>query len=133
MSERVLVVGAGVIGAASAHYLAEAGLSVTLIDQGTFGSGCSHGNCGYVCPSHVLPFAAPGALRSTLKTLLQKNSPLKVRFRLDPALWGWFLRFMRRCNQRDLLAAGHAIHALLASSRSLYDDLFQHTLKNVEW
>jgi D-amino-acid dehydrogenase len=129
----VVVVGGGVVGAACAHYLRRAGRDVTIIDQGRFGGGCSHGNCGYVCPSHVLPLAAPGALWSTLKTLAARNSPLKVRWRFDPALWGWFRRFARRCNQRDMLAAGHALHALLTSSRQLYDELLKETLTDVEW
>ena len=37
----VIVVGAGVIGTASAHYLSQAGVRVTLIDQGDVGSGTS--------------------------------------------------------------------------------------------
>ena len=56
----VVVVGGGVIGTACAYYLAKAGRRVTLLDRGRVGGGCSHGNCGYVCPSHVLPLAAPG-------------------------------------------------------------------------
>lgn len=132
-SAQVVVVGGGVIGAACAYYLRRAGCEVTVIDQGRLGGGCSHGNCGYVCPSHVLPLAGPGALTSTLKTLLARNSPLKVRWRCDPAMWRWFWQFARRCNQRDMLAAGHAIQALLASSRQLYDDLVKETLVDVEW
>lgn len=132
-AERVIVVGGGVIGAAAAFYLRRAKRSVTLIEQGEFGRGCSHGNCGYVCPSHVLPLAGPGALWGTLKTLLSRNSPLKVRFRLEPAMWRWFCQFARKCNQRDLLSAGRAIHSLLQSSRSLYDELLCHTLTDVEW
>jgi D-amino-acid dehydrogenase len=132
-TDRVVVVGGGVIGASCAYYLRRAGREVTLIDSGKFGQGCSHGNCGYVCPSHVLPLAGPGAFRSTLKTLFQRNSPLKVRWRLDPAMWSWFWQFAQRCNERDALAAGHAIQQLLVSSRSLYDELFQATLSDVEW
>jgi D-amino-acid dehydrogenase len=132
-SDRVVVVGGGVIGASCAYYLRQAGREVTLIDSAQFGRGCSHGNCGYVCPSHVLPLAGPGAVRSTLKTLFQRNSPLKVRWRLDPAMWTWFWQFARRCNERDAIAAGHAIQQLLVSSRALYDDLFQTTLTDVEW
>lgn len=132
-SERVVVVGGGVIGAACAFYLRQTGREVTIIDQGSFGRGCSHGNCGYVCPSHVLPLAGPGALWGTLKTLLARNSPLQVRWRFDPALWQWFAQFARKCNQRDMLAAGHAIQALLASSRALYDGLFASVLTEVEW
>jgi D-amino-acid dehydrogenase len=130
---RAVVVGGGVIGAACAHYLAQSGWSVTVIDQGTFGGGCSHGNCGFVCPSHVLPLAAPGAVRSTLKTLLQRNSPLKVKLRFDPALWGWFYRFARRCNPADMVEAGRAIQALLCSARSLYDELFRTEPLEAEW
>lgn len=129
----VLVVGGGVIGAACAYYLRQAGRAVTLIEQGAFGGGCSHGNCGFVCPSHVLPLAGPGALRGTLRTLLARNSPLKVRWRLDAAMWTWFWRFARRCNARDMLAAGHAIQTLLKSSRSLFDALLVDTLIDVEW
>jgi D-amino-acid dehydrogenase len=132
-SDRVVVVGGGVIGASCAYFLRRAGRAVTLIDSGRFGSGCSHGNCGYVSPSHVLPLAGPGAVRSTLKTLFRKNSPLKVRWRLDPALWSWFWQFSRRCNERDAIAAGNAIQQLLVSSRALYDELFRATLTDVEW
>lgn len=132
-TDQVVVVGGGVIGAACAYYLRQAGRPVTLIERGEFGRGCSHGNCGYVCPSHVLPLAGPGALGQTLKTLLSRNSPLKVRWRLDPAMWNWFWQFARRCNQRDMLAAGHALQTLLVSSRSLYDQLVQSTLRDLEW
>jgi D-amino-acid dehydrogenase len=129
----VIVVGGGVIGAACAYYLRRAGRSVTLIEQGEFGRGCSHGNCGFVCPSHVLPLAGPGALGTTLKTLLSRNSPLKVRWRFDPALWSWFWQFARHCNRRDMIASGHAIQALLRSSRALYDEMRGSGLTDLEW
>ena len=102
---RVIVVGGGVIGAACAYYLSKAGWQVSIVERGAFGAGCSHGNCGFVCPSHVLPLAAPGALARTLWTLLQRNAPVQIRPRLDPALWGWLWRFARRCNRRDLMEA----------------------------
>jgi D-amino-acid dehydrogenase len=132
-AEQVVVVGGGVIGAACAHYLCKAGRAVTLIERRGFGSGCSHGNCGYVCPSHVLPLARPGALRDALQNLFAKNSPLLVRWRLDPALWHWFWQFARKCNQTDMLRSGHAIQALLESSRTLYDRLTADTLTDIEW
>ncbi len=122
-ADRVVVVGGGVIGAACAYYLRQTGRPVTVIDRGEFGRGCSHGNCGLVCPSHVLPLAGPGALWATLKTLFARNSPLAVRWRLDPALWRWFWQFARKCNQQDMLRSGRAIQALLNSSRTLYDEL----------
>ena len=133
MSRHAVVVGGGVVGACSALYLANAGWRVTVVDRGRFGAGCSHANCGYVSPSHVLPLAVPGAVRATLKTLLRRNSPLKVRAGAVARNPGWFLAFARRCNRADMLASGHALHALLASSRRLYDDLVRDERLACDW
>jgi D-amino-acid dehydrogenase len=133
MSPRVVVVGGGVIGAACAYYLREAGRDVTLVDKGEVGQGCSHGNCGYVCPSHVLPLAGPGVLGRTLWTLLQRESPLKIRFRLDLSLWVWLIRFALRCNRRAMMETAHALQPLLNSSRGLYDELFRSGKLDAEW
>src|SRR5258708_3469396 len=93
---QVIVVGGGVIGAACAYYLGGAGWKVTVVEQGQFGRGCSHGNCGFVSPSHVLPLAVPGAMSNTLRALLAKNSPFYIKPRLDLALWNWLWHFSRR-------------------------------------
>jgi D-amino-acid dehydrogenase len=130
---KVIIVGCGVIGTACAYYLSQSGWTVEMIDRGEFGSGCSHANCGLICPSHVLPLAAPGALRTACKALFQKNSPFAIKPRLDPALWSWLLRFARRCNTHDMLEAARAIHALLQSSRSLYQELFDTEPLDAEW
>src|SRR5690349_22070913 len=105
----VVVIGGGVVGAACAYYLSRAGFRVTVVDRGGFGAGCSHGNCGLVCPSHVLPLAEPGAVGRTLRALFRRNSPFSIRPRLDPALWSWLLHFARRCNRRDMMEAGRGI------------------------
>lgn len=132
-SRRVVVIGGGVVGACCAYYLSRAGSTVTIVDRGLFGAACSHANCGYVCPSHILPLATPGAIWSTLKTLVQKNSPLKVRPRVALQNLGWFLGFARRCNQRDMLEAGKAIQTILDSSRLLYDELIRSEAMRCEW
>jgi D-amino-acid dehydrogenase len=127
-----IVVGGGVVGAACAHYLAEADWRVTVLDRGRFGAGCSHANCGLVCPSHVLPLAGPGAITSALRTMVSRDAPLRVKPRLSRSLVRWLLAFARRCNRRDMVAAGRGIHALLTSSRALYDDLVRGGLE-CEW
>jgi D-amino-acid dehydrogenase len=132
-SGHVVVVGGGVIGASCAYYLSQAGWTVEIVDRGAFGAGCSHGNCGFVCPSHVLPLAAPGAVGSTLKALFRKNSPLYIKPRMDPALWSWLWRFMRHCNHQEMMRAGQAIQALLNSSRALYDELMRTEPFDCDW
>jgi D-amino-acid dehydrogenase len=133
MSKRAVVIGGGVVGSCSAYYLARAGWTVTVIDMGGPTAGCSHANCGYVCPSHVLPLAVPGAVWSTFKTLFWNNSPLKVRPLVVLKNLGWFLNFARKCNERDMMAAGVAIQSLLNSSRVLFDDLIRDEQLACEW
>jgi len=133
MPGRVVVVGGGVVGACSAYYLAKAGFAVTIVDRAKFGAACSHANCGYVCPSHVLPLAMPGAIWATLKTLFHRNSPLKVRPGVVLKNLGWFLGFARRCNRRDMLSTGRSIQGLLQSSRTLYDELLKAERIDCEW
>ncbi|WP_233216536.1 NAD(P)/FAD-dependent oxidoreductase [Blastopirellula marina] len=132
--KRIVVVGGGVIGSACAHALASQGGRVVVIDRGTFGSACSHGNCGYVSPSHILPLCRPGAILSSLKTLFSRNSAFKIRARLDWRMWSWFLKFALRCNHANMLEAGHARHALLDSSRKLYQAMIDSgQLGDCEW
>ena len=128
-----IVVGGGLIGAASAYYLSRSGWQVTIVEQNRFGSGCSHGNCGFVCPSHVLPLAVPGAARMAMKSLVTPNSPFAIRPRFDLPLWSWLWRFMRRCNDRDMLESAAGIQPLLASSRKLYDQLLADEAIDCEW
>jgi len=62
-SNDVIIVGGGIIGLACAHYLIEKNVSVRIIEQEVIGSGASHGNCGLLYFSDVIPLCEPGAVR----------------------------------------------------------------------
>lgn len=130
---RIVVVGGGVIGAACAWYLCRHGGQVTILEKGEFGRGCSHGNCGFICPSHVLPLAAPGALGGALRALWQANGSFRIRLSWDACLWSWLWHFARRCNFQDMTAAAVALHGLLQSSRKLYEDLLATAGPACDW
>lgn len=133
MNRSVAIVGGGIIGITSAWYLRKSGWRVTVIDRGSIGGACSHGNCGLICPSHVLPLTEPGAMREAVKALVRRNSPFRIKPRLDPALWSWLWRFFRRCNHESMIQSGHAIQSLLASSMSEYKKLVQDESLECEW
>ena len=132
-SRHAVIIGGGVIGTACAYFLLRSGWKVTIIEQGLHGGGSSSSNCGFVCPSHVLPLAEPGMLGKGLAALFQKNSPLAIKFRMDPALWSWLLHFALRCNHRDMMDAGRAIQPLLESSLDLYRELIEREGLECEW
>jgi len=131
-SSRAVVIGGGVIGACCALYLRREGWNVTLLDRARFGQACSHGNCGYVCPSHVLPLAEPGAAWGAVRAMFKSNSPFYIRPRLDWKLWSWLLRFAGRCNSTDMLQAAEGIAALLHLSMREFDALKSAGLE-CEW
>lgn len=119
----VLVIGGGVIGVACAYYLNRDGHQVTVIDKGEIGAECSKGNCGLVCPSHVLPLAEPGAIGSAAASMLKPGGPFHIRPRIDPAMWKWMASFAKRCNRDDMIESAKAIQPLLTSSLDLYREL----------
>ncbi len=131
--EHVLIVGAGIIGIGCAHYLSKAGYRVTVIDRGVTAGACSHANCGYVCPSHVLPLTEPGAIGMAIKSLLNRNAPFRVKPRLSPALWNWMWQFARRCNRKQMLTAGRHLQAILDSSMQAYRELMAEVAFDCEW
>ena len=119
----VLILGGGVIGLACAHYLLEAGRSVTVLEQATLGSGSSHGNCGTLTPSHATPLAMPGVIGTALRWLLKPDAPLRIKPRFDPALLRWLLGFAAHCNWQDAVRATMAKAPLLIRSRELIEEL----------
>ncbi|HEY1140463.1 MAG TPA: FAD-dependent oxidoreductase [Lysobacter sp.] len=116
--EDIVVVGAGVIGLASALALLEAGRGVRVIDAGRIGGGASHGNCGTITPSHAPPLAAPGMVGVALRWMLTPDAPLYIKPRIDLHLWRWLLGFATRCNERDWRRAAQGKAALLNDSRA---------------
>ena len=131
--ERVIVVGTGIIGIACAHYLSKAGFSVTVIDRGTIAGACSHANCGYICPSHVLPLTEPDAIGVAFKSLLNRNAPFRVKPSFRPAFWNWMWQFAKRCNNRQMLWAGAHLKAILDSSLVEYRQLISAEKFDCEW
>ena len=94
----MLVLGAGVVGVASAWYLAEAGHEVTVVERhGEAAMETSFANGGQISASHAEPWAKPSMLPKILRWLGREDAPLLFRPRADWAQWMWGLRFVLEC------------------------------------
>jgi D-amino-acid dehydrogenase len=80
-----------------------------------------------------LPLAVPGIVGTALRSMLNPDSPLRVKPRLNYGLWTWLLRFARRCNTHDMMESAQAISALLNSSRRLYQQIIETEHFDCEW
>jgi D-amino-acid dehydrogenase len=100
---KVLVLGAGVIGVASAWYLARSGHSVVVIDrQPGPGLETSFANGGQISANHTTPWATPSTPWKALRWLEKAEAPLLIHLRADPALWQWLARFLGNCTRRRM-------------------------------
>jgi D-amino-acid dehydrogenase len=97
---RVFVIGAGVIGVASAWYLAADGHEVTVFERGDGPAlETSFANAGGVCPGFAGPWAAPGMPLKALRWMGRPHAPFRLRPRADPAQWRWLAAFLRNCTR----------------------------------
>lgn len=131
--ESAVIVGSGIVGIACAHYLMKHGFDVTVIDQSSIASECSHGNLGYICPSHVLPLTEPAAIGTAIKSFFDPNAPFRVKPRLSPAFCNWMWQFARRCNRRQMLDAASHLKSILDSSMIEYRKIIREQSLDCEW
>src|SRR5690349_16851166 len=95
---RIAVLGAGVIGVATAHYLQKLGHEVIVVERReASGLETSFANAGQISPGYAAPWAGPGVPLMAIRWLLQKYSPLVIRPRLDLNMIVWMLRMLRNC------------------------------------
>lgn len=96
---RVLVLGSGVIGVASAYYLAQQGAEVKVLDRQTGpAEETSFGNAGQISPGYSTPWAAPGIPFKAVKWMFQHHAPLAIN--LDGSMWqlNWMAQMLKNCN-----------------------------------
>jgi D-amino-acid dehydrogenase len=119
----VCVLGAGIVGLATAWHLNRLGLEVSVIDRAVPGAGASGGNGAQLSYSYVQPLADPSIWKQLPKLLFSPSSPLKLRPQLDPLQWRWGLAFLAACNARTSRDTTMRLLALAAQSRSAFEDM----------
>lgn len=129
----VVVVGGGVIGIACAHYLNKLGIDVRVVDRGKIAAACSRANCGYICPSHVLPLTVPEAIPMAARSMLKSRSPFKIKMRWDKSYWSWMVQFAKRCRRDVALSAGNHLKSILEASIEEYRTLLPSEGIDCEW
>jgi D-amino-acid dehydrogenase len=120
---KVIVLGAGIIGVATAWYLLEEGHEVTVVErQPEAALETSFANGAQISVCFCEPWANAGAPLKVAKWMLQDDSPLLFRPRLDPHQWRWALSFLGQCNDaafarnvQQLVALGRYSHESLKS------------------
>ena len=75
----IAVLGAGIVGAATALVLADEGHTVTLFDRDAAGAGTSSGNAGGIVEGAVMPTATPDVIRALPSYLFDRHGAAVLR------------------------------------------------------
>lgn len=118
--QRVVVLGAGMVGIACALSLRQRGLEITVLDPLGPGAATSHGNAGVLARSSLMPFNHPG-LWAQLPALLRGRNP-GFRYHLPWMLgqWRWGLSFLRHARASAFHETTTALDALIRHSGEVH-------------
>ncbi|TCB51224.1 D-amino acid dehydrogenase [Acinetobacter terrestris] len=125
---RVIVLGSGVIGVASAYYLAQQGASVTVLDrQAGPAEETSFGNAGQISPGYSTPWAAPGIPFKAVKWMFQHHAPLAIN--VDGSMWQlqWMAQMLKNCNPQSYAINKERMTRVAEYSRDCLRDLRKAT------
>ncbi len=125
---KVVVLGAGVVGVATAYELARAGAQVTVVDREPAAAmETSFANAGQVSPGYSTPWAAPGIPLKAAKWLFQRHAPLALR--PDGTLFQlrWLAAMLRNCTDERYAVNKERMMRLATYSRERLQGLRAET------
>ena len=123
--KRIVVVGAGIVGVATALHLQNAGHSVLVLDPSPPGTNTSMGNSGSISMGGVYPVSTPGNWKQVPKMLTDPITPLRIKW--DHVLRNprFFLRFLGESAERRVEANSKAMAAISGNAVDAHRTLIQ--------
>ena len=114
----VVIIGAGVVGAAIALQAQQSGRRIALLDRDEPGGGASFGNAGTFAEYGCTPINNPRLPLSVPVMLLGSESPLSVRWSYLPHQLPWLWQFLMNCRPERVRAISEALAALLSKAEA---------------
>ncbi|MTI44911.1 D-amino-acid dehydrogenase [Roseibium hamelinense] len=121
----VHIIGAGVVGLATAAACVERGFKVTIVDREGVAAGASQGNAGAIAWTDVAPLASPGVWKKAASWLLDPLGPLAVRPAYAFQVVPWMVRFLAASSPDRVASSTKAIAALNAQAMPAWERLWR--------
>lgn len=121
----IAIVGAGLVGLASAHALADEGHEVVVVDREGPAAGASRGNAGWLAHTDIDPIASPKMLRQVPRFLMDPLGPLAIRPSYLLTILPWLARLLLAARPGNLERSVEALVALQSLAMPAWDRLAQ--------
>nr|WP_169739656.1 FAD-binding oxidoreductase [Amycolatopsis taiwanensis] len=122
-TQKVIVIGAGMVGLATAWYLQRDGAEVTVVDKRDVAAGSSWGNAGWLSPALTLPLPEPAILATGVRAALSPKSPVYVPPTAVPRLARFLTGFARHCTESHWRRALDVFIRANATALDAFDEL----------
>ena len=123
--KNIVVIGAGIVGIATALSLQRDGHRVTVIDRQSPGHGTSFGNAAVIANYQCLPLGHWGVIKQIPRMLLSAERPLTIRWRYLAKLTPWLARFVWASRPRRVAEIGSALAQLSRNAAPDYAPLIE--------
>lgn len=120
---KVAVIGAGIVGLATAHALADEGHVVTVIDREGPAAGTSRGNAGMIAHTDIEPIASPKMLRQVPRFLMDPLGPLTIRKEYLLPILPWLTRLILASRPSEIEKSITALTAIQSLAMPSWDRL----------
>ena len=138
MAERVIVIGAGIVGISTALALRQTGRRVLLLDRRQPAGETSAGNAGIIGTSSILPLARASLPRQLPRLMTNRDPRFRLHYPHLIRLFPWLARFLIHCTKaRQLQCTRALVHLLTDALRAHKIWIRQtdsgHLLRNTGW
>jgi D-amino-acid dehydrogenase len=125
VAKNITIIGAGIVGIATASYLRRDGHAVTVVDMRPPGEYCSFGNAGILSTGSCVPQAMPGVLSKVPGYLADPLGPLAIRPGHFLKALPWFLQLVMASRRARVEQIADALRPLLKQTFDAYAPLVE--------
>lgn len=127
VTKNICIIGAGIVGVSTAIWLQREGHHVTLLDKLGPAGGTSYGNGGVLASCACVPVTVPGLIKKAPAMVLDKRSPLFLKWSYLPQLLPWLIKYLRHANADDTRRIAAALHGIVGDSLADHQALARGT------